>query len=108
MFFGLQYKMTDVMYSYLDTYFIVIWYFSQLLFIPWLSGGCLHMRDTTILMVGAVMSTAGALIIMIGHEIWQLFLSYTMYIFYCNMTALCRNWHCLESLFLLLFLTNNR
>ena len=91
MFFQLQYKMTDTLYSYLDTYFVLIWFFSQLLFIPWLSTGPLRMRDTVILMMGAVLSIAGALIIMIGREIWQLFLSYTLYILYCNMTSLCRS-----------------
>ena len=37
MFFRLQYKMSDTLYSYLDTYFVVLWFFSQLLLIPFLS-----------------------------------------------------------------------
>jgi hypothetical protein len=50
MFFRLQYKMTDTLYSYLDTYFVILWFFSQLLLIPYLSSR-LGVRDTTIMMV---------------------------------------------------------
>ena len=90
MFFRLQYKMTDTFYSYLDTYFVILWFFSQLLLIPFLSSR-LQVRDTSIMMVGAILNITGGLIIMLGREIWMVFLSYTAYIFYCNMTALCRN-----------------
>jgi hypothetical protein len=42
--------MTDSLYSYLDTYFVILWFFSQLLLIPFLSSR-LGVRDTTIMMV---------------------------------------------------------
>jgi hypothetical protein len=41
--------------------------------------------------VGGVLNIVGGLIIMGGTEVWVVFLSYTAYIFYCNMTSLCRD-----------------
>jgi hypothetical protein len=90
MFCKLQYKMNDRLYSYLETYFVTLWYFSQLFLIPCLSTR-LHMCDTSIIMVGAVLNIAGGLIFMVGQEIWLVFVSYTAYIFYTNMTSICRN-----------------
>ena len=90
MFFRLQYKMTDLHYSYLNTYFVILWFFSQALLIPFLSAN-LRIRDTSIMMVASVLNIAGGLIIMVGHEVWVVFISYTAYILYYNLTALTRN-----------------
>jgi hypothetical protein len=90
MFSKLQYKMSDALYSYLDTYFVILWFFSQLFLIPCLSTR-LRIRDTSILMIGAVLNIAGGLILMTGQDIWLVFVSYTAYVFYTNMTSICRN-----------------
>ena len=90
MFYRLQYKVTDTIYSNLSSLFTILMFISQIAVVPFLSG-VLKCRDTTILMIAVLFNIIAQLIVAFNNKIWVLYICYVLWMLFNTITTTSRS-----------------
>ena len=90
MFFRLQYKVTNTIYSNLSTLSTILMFFSQIAVVPFLSS-VLKFRDTTILMLAVFFNIAASFLVALSNKMFTLFICYVLWMLFNTITTTSRS-----------------
>jgi len=90
MFYRLQYKVTNTIYSNLFSFLHILMFFSQIAVVPFLSG-VLKFRDTSILMLAVLFNIVAQFIVAFNNKIWVLYICYVLWMLLNTITTTSRS-----------------